>query len=386
MTYSCSSWKSWRIVRPRPSMGSAENGPWTARGRSGAVRRCVLANWNSFNKGIDVSINWVEVRTKLLGPERKKLLPPKIKIPALPKAVTEFCRKAEDPNQSAVQLGKIIETDSGLTCELLKFANSARFALRVRAASAHQAISLLGVRQTKLLLISLSVQMATAARESKLINAKRFWNINLERAFAARETAFLMKADVDLAFAGGMLQDFLLPTLTTELCDVYTAFIEQQRANHVPIVEWERQQLGWTHAEAAGHIMWDWGFPDDLLCTVALHHHGLPLLCDPVLGSSAAAATAVSALVPDSLGQVPDSFSQLLHLDSVWPAFKLPELAQRVANAFEGESNGQPHDFGLRAIWDRHEAQTQKAAAAKAGAPAGSTKPSEPAAVAPSSK
>ena len=59
-----------------------------------------------------------------------------------------------------------------------------------------------------------SVERALRSRESKMINLRSFWMNNLERALFARHVARLLKTDAEVAFAGAMLQDFLLPALT----------------------------------------------------------------------------------------------------------------------------------------------------------------------------
>lgn len=162
-------------------------------------------------------LNWTETRRSLIGDRVRSILPPRVKLPVLPRAITEFSRKAEDPEASPADLGRIIETDSGLTCDLLRHVNSSAHALRAKAATAQQAIAMLGVRETRLLLISAGIKRAMKACESKLVNFQNFWATNLERGLFARELAALFRADEDLAYAGAMLQDFLLPVLTNEM-------------------------------------------------------------------------------------------------------------------------------------------------------------------------
>ena len=72
-----------------------------------------------------------------------------------------------------------------------------------------------------------------------------------------------------------------------------------------------------------------------MICCVALHHHGLKLLRDQRMAKTAAAAVAVSALMPDSFGQVANGLDQLLRLDETWPGFRLMEIAERVDAQFQ---------------------------------------------------
>ena len=291
--------------------------------------------------------DWTAIRFAALGEAQTDWLPRHISLPVLPRMLTEFCRRADDPDATPRQLSALIETDIGLSCELLRHANSAHIGLRHKASSAQQALAMLGIRQTKLFLLSAGMRLALAARQSRLMHIGNFWNANLERALFAREVARLLHADLDLAFAGGMLQDFLLPVLTNELLDFYVQYLDGvDQAKH-GLAAFEQSGQGWTHALAGARLMCDWNFPDDLICCLLHHHRGLELLCDRELGRTAAAAVAVSSLVPDAMRQTPDGLEQLLQLEQVWPAFHLEEIATRVHEEFLAMTSGASHPFSL---------------------------------------
>ncbi len=277
------------------------------------------------------NVNWTKLRQSIIGERNASVLPPNIPLPMLPQVVMEFSRKAENPDVGPCELGRIIESDGGLTCELLKYVNSAKFGLRIKASSAQQAITTLGIRASKLFLLTTGVQQAMKSCKSKLINIPQFWLANLERALFARETARLLRANGDVAFAGSMLHDFLLPLLSNEKYESYVEYTllpPQERPN---LVEFERQTFRWDHALAAAELLLSWSFPDDLICCVLLHHGGLKMLQDAELGRTAVAAVAVAALIPDALSQSRAGLEQLVELDGVWPEFHLEELAHQVA-------------------------------------------------------
>jgi serine/threonine-protein kinase len=294
-----------------------------------------------------MSVNWSELRNQLLGGVDRSQILPNVALPVLPRALSEFCKHAEDPKSSPASLAKIVETDGTLTCELLKYVNSSRFGLSRQISSVQQALSLAGVKQTKLLLMSAGVRLATASRESQLINIRNFWNTNLERALLAREIAKLLKADAELAFAAGLLQDFLLPIITNEKLDDYMQFLTSQDVEPREVTGWESRRFGWTHAYAGGALMFDWAFPDELICAVLLHHRGLALLADPQLNRTAAAAAAVASLLPDALRQTPDGFDQLVRLEIVWPAFRLLPTAEKLKADFDAMAPGSGYEMNL---------------------------------------
>jgi HD-like signal output (HDOD) protein len=231
-------------------------------------------------------MDWAALRVSLIGTESRSLIPARVKLPILPLAVTKFSKRADDPNATAGELGKIIETDTGLTCELLRYVNSSARGMSQKAKSAQQAVSLVGVTECRLYLLTKAVERALRGLESKLINLRSFWTTSLERALFARHIARLLKTDAEVAFAGAMLQDFLLPSLTNDLFPTYLAFSEKRDDNPNDLHEFEQEAQRWDHAEAAAQLMFGWGFPDELICCVLLHHRGLKLLNNRQLGRS----------------------------------------------------------------------------------------------------
>lgn len=293
------------------------------------------------------TIDWAVIRQEALEPFTLASLPPSIALPAFPHAVTRFIERSKDESASMKDLAAIVETDAGLTLELLKHVNSSHIGLRTKAKTVQQALSLLGVRQSKMLLIATGTQAAVLSRKSKLINQACFWNACLQKAIFARLVAKMLKADADIAFAGALLQDYLLPVLTNDLFDQYTSFIENRSDAPESLCDFERPHFGWDHATAAALLAHRWKLPDDLICCLLFHHRGLHALADKQLGRTAVAAVALSALLPDQLRQQYTGLEQLLLLQQKWPAFQLESLVNQVDAEHGVMGMGVNNDFPL---------------------------------------
>lgn len=278
--------------------------------------------------------DWKALRLDGLKTVGEALVPPNIKLPMLPTAVIEFSQCAADPGSTPKQLGKIIESDAGLMCDLLRHMNSAATGLRSTVRSAQHAISLLGIQRVSRFVATTAIKSAMQSRDSKLVNIRVFWNTNLERALFASEIAGLLGADAELAYAGAMLQDFLLPILSSERLDDYVSFSAGRTEGHAELSAFESSFFGWDHARAAAQVIGDWGFPDDLVCCVMFHHRGLKVLSDASIGRSSAAAVALASLMPDFLKQVPEGLEQLKQLTNAWKSFDLLEVAKNVDARF----------------------------------------------------
>ncbi|QDT37100.1 HDOD domain-containing protein [Stratiformator vulcanicus] len=290
---------------------------------------------------------WTERIDRALGQFAASELPPTLKLPALPHAVASFQQKASDPDVAIKDLARIIETDTGLTLELLRHVNSSFNGLRHRASSVQQAITLLGIRQSKTFVVTTGIQAAVQARKSKLINQSCFWNASLQKALFAKVVAGLIGADADTAFAGALLQDFLLPVLTNDLFDKYVAFVGQRAAQQQLLPEYEQQQFGWDHAIAGASLARRWHLPDELVACVLYHHLGLRALAEPELKRTSVAAVALSALLPDQLRQDFRGLEQLIFLQGKWSKFDLKTLTEQVDELHGEMGLGVRNDFPL---------------------------------------
>ncbi|QDU80302.1 HDOD domain protein [Polystyrenella longa] len=276
------------------------------------------------------TVNWAAILERELGNSTMESLPPTISLPALPHAVTEYIEESKDPNVSPKKLGQIIETDTGLATEMLRYVNSSALGLRHKARNVQQAISLLGQRQCMTFVITTGMQAAVKAKKSKLLNQVEFWNACLQKAVFAREVAKLLNTDIDLAFAGGMISDYLLPVLTNDLYDDYVNYLDCRDDMPASICEFEQEKFGWTHSYAGANLAHRWNLPEDLVCCILLHHRGLRMMADPELNRTAATAVAISALLPCQLRQNMRGLEMLYMLDQKWPAFNLPHLVEEV--------------------------------------------------------
>ncbi|MEM7810983.1 MAG: HDOD domain-containing protein [Planctomycetota bacterium] len=274
-------------------------------------------------------------------------LPPSLKLPALPVAVTRFTEQAGKPDANIKKLAAIVETDSGLTVELLRHLNAAFHGMRHKVQSVHQAITLLGLRQAKTFLVTTGVQAAVRGKKSKLINQGCFWNASLQKALFAREVAKMLGLDAESAFAGAMLQDYLLPVVTNDLYDTYLDFTARRSDLPAKMVQFEHDAFGWDHALAGASLARRWHLPDELVASILFHHRGVEVLTDPILKDSPAAAVALSALLPDQLRQDFRGLEQLAFLESNWPGFDLRVLCETVDAEHAELASGVRNDFPL---------------------------------------
>lgn len=273
-------------------------------------------------------------------------LPDDLQVPSLPQTLTEFLEASNDPNCSLKYLGGIVGQDPGMTVDLLRCANYNTAGLGRPIRDATEALTRVGLKRARDYLMAAGVKAATMVVQSKLINFRNFWNESLRRALFAKAIAKRLKLDEDLAFIGGLLQDFVLPVLTNQYDDRYLHYLREVAPKGATLARWESDTFGWSHAEAGALMAHRWHLPDDLLCSILLHHK-IEEVLDPRSDHLFTLFPAnVAAMLPDQLQQSPNGVRKLIDIDSKSAAIKLDEIATQVDSDLdviaEGKQRPQP--------------------------------------------
>jgi len=74
-------------------------------------------------------------------------------VPSMPQVVVRFIEIMQDPSFEYRDLVKVLSADPGTVSEVLRLANSALFGVRNKVVSLQQALTLLGPKRTRSLLL-----------------------------------------------------------------------------------------------------------------------------------------------------------------------------------------------------------------------------------------
>lgn len=190
-------------------------------------------------------------------------------LPTLPQTVQQVQEATADPDTSLRDIADIVSTDPPISAKLLRLANSAAYGFLSRIDNVHNAITLLGMRETYLAVLCSAVLDLTEA--SKRFDHQRYWRSSVFCAAAARNIAVVCshgrKAGI---YTAGLLCDIGQFALSEAAPAAY-AKIGADLAAHA-IIEAEEQTLGIAHPEA-GHILAvHWRLPDEIAEAIRFHH------------------------------------------------------------------------------------------------------------------
>lgn len=222
-------------------------------------------------------------------------------LPALPQSAIRLFELSQDPNNSSAQFAVPIESDPGLTSQILRFVNSSYFGFAHEISSIKLAISLVGIRTIQNFALWSAVFSLMPNPKCGPFDLKSLWQDSLRRAvFARRFGKLLGLSDAEDLFAAALLQDMAVPLLAKELPSEYESLLERRQGGQFGLSELEASAFGWTHAIAGAHIARSWHLPDAFASLIE-SHGSLDQHVNNASQNRAALAVSLSALLPTTV-------------------------------------------------------------------------------------
>jgi len=234
------------------------------------------------------------------GPVELKKVLVGAQLPALPQSAIRLLELSQDPDNGPTEFAVPIESDPGLTGQVLRFVNSSYFGFSHEISSVKLAITLVGVRTIKNFALWSAVFSLMPNPMCGPFDLKSLWQDSLRRALFARSIAKVlgMKEPED-TFAAALLQDMAVPLLAKEMPQLYEKLLESRQDGKVRLSFLENKVFGWTHAEAAGIMARQWNLPDEFAVLVENHQSVERWMSNPG-GEPGKLSVAMSALLPST--------------------------------------------------------------------------------------
>lgn len=197
-------------------------------------------------------------------------------LPALPEVAGRLMELLGDPGSSIEEVNALISRDPALTATIIKLVNSSYYGLRKQVASLSRALSLLGFRTVKnIVLTAAATGLFETSETSDLFHARDFARHSVAQAVVCRYLArYSGCCDPETAFAAGLLHD--IGKLLTDIAfhDRYSQIAGLARRENITYYEAETEVWELDHAAIGALLAKYWHFPP-LLCDAIRHHHSL---------------------------------------------------------------------------------------------------------------
>jgi len=195
------------------------------------------------------------------------------KLASLPEVCIRVNEMVDDPRSSAADIGKVISHDTALTAQLLRMANSAFYNFPSNVDTISRAVTVVGERELRYLVLALSAVRTFSQIPVELINMASFWRHSVYCGVVARLVAG--KCHVlhsERLFVAGLLHDVGMLVMMNRAPDLARQALAAAESGEKQRYEAEIELFGFDHAEVGGALMRQWNVPEALCETVACHH------------------------------------------------------------------------------------------------------------------
>ncbi len=185
-------------------------------------------------------------------------------------------------NVSIDQIADLIEQDTSISAELLRWANSALFGQRHQVDTVKRAVLVLGLDIVEGLVLSESVFGSIAPRAAKGFDLKTFQTHSMACGITAKvlisELPYMDPKDEDRAFTAGLLHDIGKLIEARYLAEQFKKIIITARENKISMLKAEYEILATSHEEIGGYLADWWSLPAFIVNAIRWHHE--PALCN----------------------------------------------------------------------------------------------------------
>jgi len=196
-----------------------------------------------------------------------------VRLVSLPEVCIRVNEMLDDPGYNATDIGKVIAQDTGLTARLLKIVNSAFYGYQSRIETVSRAVTVIGLRELRGLVLAASAVESFAKLPNDILNMVNFWRHSVYCGVVAQLVA--QQCNVlhsERLFVAGLLHDIGKLVISNKLPKDAKTVSEQIKQKKKPDYEIELKVLGFDHAEVGGELLKEWNMPESLYTAVKYHH------------------------------------------------------------------------------------------------------------------
>lgn len=194
---------------------------------------------------------------------------------SLPEVAIRINQMVDDPKASAEDISKLIAQDPGLAARLLKIANSPLFGLSREISSIPRAITILGTKQLRDLVISTTASHAFDGIPNELVSLQNFWRHSLSCGLLAQALATHSPVvRSESMFIAGLLHDIGQLVMFNRLPDKSheALLLALEGPEELEMYQAEQRIFGFDHTQVGSELVKTWELPELIQECVAFHH------------------------------------------------------------------------------------------------------------------
>lgn len=189
---------------------------------------------------------------------------------SLPDVALRVNQLIDEPSTRPADLAEVILYDAGLSARLLRLVNSAYYARPRPVETVTQAISMIGFRPLRdLILATFAVELFRGLPPER-VNMERFWFHGVATGIAARELAKRCGLrDGERLFLAGLLHSIGKLVFFSQCGDDYAEVLRLVDEEGVDVIVAEERVFGFNFAALGSELLHSWRFPESIWKAVA---------------------------------------------------------------------------------------------------------------------
>lgn len=192
-------------------------------------------------------------------------------VAPMPATVTRLMQMMDNEAVDLSEVAKIISTDVGLTAMLLRLSNSALFGLRSQVTSIQKAVSVIGIKKLRQLILSAAIMDNFKRLPPELFS--HFWEYSMRTGQWCKELAqFAGKTETDEYFLAGFLHN-IGELVVVQHFPAESKMIDEKMAAGKSRVRAEQMVMGCDHADIGSYLLSLWQLTPPGVQAAMLHHH-----------------------------------------------------------------------------------------------------------------
>lgn len=200
------------------------------------------------------------------------LLEEVVTLPSLPSTVAHITALVNDPDCSLAEVGKAISADPAIALKALRLTNSAHYGVREKVTSVDQAVTLLGMKVIKNLVLTAAVFDSLQSGEEVLLRHNVSCGVAMRVLAESGAAKNVTIQHPEEAFTCGLLHDIGKIILQQFMPDEYEEVNKACADGQTAWVVAEQEIIGVDHAEIGARLAQNWKLTAELASAIAGHH------------------------------------------------------------------------------------------------------------------
>lgn len=184
---------------------------------------------------------------------------------SLPEVALRVNEVLNSPEPLNAELEEIIISDPALTAKILKIVNSAYFGFPATIDTVSRAITIIGLKELRNLIITTSITTTFKGIPAELVDMDIFWYHSVTSAVLAKILAKTLKhSDYERIFISGLLHSVGRLIYFTQCPEISREILGFKDQGEEAMIEAEKEKLGFTYAELGADLLKHWKLPENI--------------------------------------------------------------------------------------------------------------------------